>query len=363
MKIYFHIASLGNGGAERVIANLSSEFAMHGHEVTIVTCVDLESEYKVNESVKRYKLFRDDDGKTFLRHIKRIFRLRKMILKDNPDVIISFMADSNIRAIFATLFLQTKSIYSVRNVPEIEYGSSFWFTMITRFLFKCANGGVFQTQAAKEWFPKSIQKKSTIIYNPINNSFFKINRSPIPGKIIACGRLSKEKNHKMLISAFSHVVKIHPKCKLYIYGIGELHDELQRQIEVLNLLENVFLMGRTSCVEETLKEAEIFVLSSDFEGMPNALMEAMAVGVPCISTDCPCGGPRALLESGRNGVLVPVKDERAMTQAIIDLLDDKRRKMTYSENAKAATINFTQEKIYQQWLAYIKSLMREQSLE
>lgn len=228
---------------------------------------------------------------------------------------------------------------------------------MAKHLFQKADGGVFQTKDAQKWFPLPIQKISEVIYNPINDAFFGEKYHPIANNVVTCGRLEEQKNQEMLVVAFSEVIKKYPDAHLNIYGEGGLRERLHQQIVELHLENNVFLMGKTSDVPAVLGTAQIFVLPSRYEGMPNALMEAMAVGVPCISTDCPCGGPQALLESGKNGILVPVGDTNALANAIMELLADEGQRKRYSRNAKKAAENYTQEKICNKWLSYIGAVV------
>ena len=219
-----------------------------------------------------------------------------------------------------------------------------------------ADGCVFQTKDAKEWFPKKLQKKSTIIYNAVKADFFEIQRKPIDGLVVTCGRLEEQKNHKMLIRAFKNVVEKYPNTKLHIYGEGSLQEQLQKLIDDLGLKNSIILKGITSDVSSILKEADIFVLPSLYEGMPNALMEAMAVGVPSIATDCPCGGSKMLLED-ENGVLVKNDDEYELSKAIELLLIDKSKKIQLSKNAKKEANNFKADDIYIKWNEYIEKVV------
>ena len=184
-----------------------------------------------------------------------------------------------------------------------------------------ADGCVFQTKEAQEWFPERLQRKSKIIYNAVKEDFYHIERKPNRGEIVTCGRLTEQKNHAMLIAAFADVVKQYPYATLKIYGEGALRETLQQQINEAGLQDKALLMGATDNVGKALETADLFVLSSDYEGMPNALMEAMAAGVPCISTDCPCGGPRELFGENLKKKLVPCGDANQMALKISEVLD------------------------------------------
>lgn len=356
-KIMFYINTLKNGGAERAMSNLASEFAKNGHDVRFVTSVRTDGEYQLSPTVERLVLEEFEMKQNrWKKNILRIQKLRRFCKMERPDVLIAFMAEPNFRAVLASLGLPARTIISVRNDPNKEYARGL-FRFVGRYILPFADGCVFQTEEARNWFPKKLQRKSAIIFNAVQPQFYQVKRRPKEQLIVACGRLEPQKNHKMLIQAFCDVVKEHPKARLRIYGEGRLRGEIEQLIKKCFLTEYVHLMGTTADVPVALAEADVFVLSSDFEGMPNALMEAMAIGLPCISTDCPCGGSRLLLENGRNGALIPPRDQKRLADAINKLLDDADLKDNYAVNAKAAAGQFTSGYIYREWKRYIETIL------
>ena len=210
--------------------------------------------------------------------------------------------------------------------------------------------------------PKQLQKKSIILPNPVNNAFYQVPWEPAPGRIVTCGRLMDQKNHRLLIDAFHTVTERNPNLplELRIYGVGPLEEELQNQIHALHLDNSVKLMGRTDEVPEVLRHAELFVLSSNAEGSPNALMEAMAVGVPCVSTDCPCGGPRMLLKD-TGAPLVPVGDRNALADGIETMLLDEERRVSCTRKVKETAARFTQDRVTAGWISYIERVVGAKS--
>lgn len=364
MKVLFYINVLSGGGAERVIANLANQLTENGLEVVLVTSTSTPNEYSVDESVKRIILDKILKGKEnrISKNLKLIFQLRKRIKIEKPDVVISFMQEPNFRLVLATRGLKTKTIVSVRNDPVKEYpGRVGW--IIGKILLPMADGCVFQTEDAKHWFPLKLQKKSRIIYNAVADEFYKtplINRNKKTRIVVSCGRLSKQKNHKLLIEAFSLVVKKYDDVILKIYGEGELKNDLNLLIVKLGLQNKIQLMGSTSNVPLALAEASVFVLSSDFEGMPNALMEAMAMGLPCISTDCPCGGSRMLLDEG-GGLLIPVRDKKRLYGALDEVLGNQEKSNRMSMNAKEKAQKFRADYIFQEWYDYIFNVLHDKN--
>lgn len=353
-KILFYINTIKRGGAERVMTNLSSQFAENGYETVFVTSFPEKEEYELNKKIKRYNLEEQELKESRLkRNISRIQKLRKVCKKERPDVLVSFMAEPNFRAIIATMGLPVKTIVSVRNDPNVEYGGRLMH-FVGKWILPLADGCVFQTEDAKAWFPKRLQEKSTIIFNAVKSEFYHVTREPEEGLIVTLGRFQVQKNHKLLIHAMQQVKKKYPSVRLKLYGQGVLQEELEHLIAELGLQENVTIEGQTDNVAEALKYADIFAMTSDFEGMPNALMEALAVGVPSISTDCPCGGPRMLIEDGVNGLLFPVNDLNALVVSIEKLLENKALKDSMSKAARWNAQKYQEAEIFNQWKEYIQ---------
>lgn len=354
-KIIFYIDSMRKGGANRVVSNLCNFFSEKGHEVVLVNDV-LPSpsipEYSVRNQVRRVYINSNIHAK-LLSNCVRIYKLRKTIKNLNADVVVAFMGPPNIRMLISTLGLHTKKIVSVRNDPKVEYGEKGFTKKVKMAIFRLADGCVFQTEDAKMYFPEEVREKSRIIFNPVNPIFYKVDRVAQPHDVIAVGRLEPQKNHKLLIDAFSQVASLFPNEKLFIYGDGSLRKSLENYIERLGLGSRVFLPGATSDVSKRLSEAKVFVLSSDFEGMPNALMEAMAVGVPCISTDCPCGGPKNLIQADLQGVLIECGDSKSLASALKKVLRDGELQKDMSVAAKHRAEEFRSDLIFRQWDEYI----------
>ena len=357
MKVLLYINVLGGGGAERVVANLANQLSDHGHIVGIITSFTVLNEYYINENITRFNL----DTRAYKGRIDknycRIKQLRDILIREEPDILLSFMAEPNFRAIIAAAHLRTKVIVSVRNDPNREYGGVIGH-LIGKLLLPIADGCVFQTSEAQQWFSKKLQSKSKIILNQVNDEFFSVSRYPQQGQIVTLGRLSKQKNHLLLIRSFSEIVHKYPFAELHIYGDGEMRDELSMAIKDLELDSKVFLMGNTKNVYEVLAKADIFVLSSDYEGMPNALIEAMSVGVPCISSDCPCGGPNMIINNNETGLLFPVGQQAKLVEKLDFMLSNEREKMRIGDNAKKyARTHFDAEKIYNDWEEYLLSII------
>lgn len=353
----FYINTLVTGGAERVISRLAVHFARAGYETHFVTSFPVEGEYPLSEDVVRYSLEEQELPQSrLMRNLSRIMKLRRLCKQVQPDVLISFMQEPNFRAILATVGLPVKTIVSVRNDPNREYGGTMG-RLVGKYIMPLADGCVFQTEQACAWFPRRLRERSAIILNEVNEAFFQTERSNAE-HVVCLGRLSAQKNHSMLIRAFSRVAKRYPEQNLLIYGKGDYYEILEQLIRELHLEERVKLMGTTDQVHEVLSRSGIFVLSSDYEGMPNALMEAMAVGVPSVTTDCPCGGPNMLIRHEENGLLVPVGDEEAMADALDRLLSDPEWANRLGDQARKDAQQYNPERIFQEWKAFVDKYIR-----
>lgn len=370
MKIMFVVNSMNKGGAERVIANLSSYFSKE-NDVNIVTIYNSVISYELAPNVNVLPL---DDFKTDLyselkpkenkikkiwKYIKRIRKLNYYKTKKKPDIIISFSPVPSFLTLFSNFSKKIKTIVSVRNDPQKEFKSKF-FQILMNYLYPKADGIVFQTEDARSYFKESIIKKSIIIPNPINLDFVV---QPFQGKrkkeIVNVARLEEQKNQKLLISAFNSVLKKHPAYKLTIYGEGKLRKELENLIKKLDLNQNVFLAGVSNQIKEDIYKARMFVLSSNYEGMPNALMEAMALGLPVISTDCPCGGPKFLIQNNENGILVPTGNVDALTNAMLKIIENEEFSSEIGMQANKLCEQLHPDKINKIWETYIFAVRDE----
>ena len=172
-------------------------------------------------------------------------------------------------------------------------------------------------------------------------------------KIVCTARLSPEKNQAFLIKTFALIKDKYPEYKLEIYGEGPCRNDLQKLIDDLNVNSCVRLMGRKHDIIKYIQDASVFVLPSNSEGMPNALLEAMALGIPCISTDCPIGGPADIIDDGVNGILIPMNDQNALIEAIDKIISNQIFANKLSKNASLVTSKFDTDIICKEWGEYL----------
>lgn len=347
-KISFVIGGMSRGGAERVISILANHYAELGWNVDIVMFLQNNVEYKLDDRIHLVDMTRKTQNKiagapywvsSFKRYIKR---------KD-PDVIVSFVARINVVVLLATLGMKKKIIISERNDPALD-GRSKFLDAITKVLYKSARKIIFQTNRAAGHFKGSILKNSVIIPNPITVNCFVQEKTK--HKIVSVGRLAEQKNHQLLIDAFSEIVERHPDYELWIYGEGTLRNELEKKISKLHLENKIFLPGNTPDIYEKIADAEIFVLVSNYEGLSNALLEAMMMGLPCISTTC--AGSDEYIEDGCNGLLVPVGDREKLTVAIERLIENDSLRISIGKSGKKSVEQCDSRIVIKKWCEAIE---------
>ncbi len=355
MKILFYINALGRGGAERAISNTASYFAEHGWDTILLTSFRIRDEYSCSKKVRRMSIEKEQIVQSRIRrNVSRIREIRKILKCEKVDVAVSFMGEANFRLVFASAGLPVKTIVSVRNDPKQEYKGMIG-RIVGKYILPLADGAVFQTDEAGEWFPKRLRSRSKVIFNVVDKKFYQTK----PGggtDIVTCGRVVPQKNHALLIRSFHRICENFPEVQLYIYGAIETDSDIPDLVERLSLQNRVHLMGKTETVEDILSGASVFVLSSDYEGMPNALMEAMAVGVASISTDCPCGGPRELFGDKLRDMLVPTGDEAALADKMTELLADHKKREETGRKMRERAEEFRTEVIGDKWIAYVISV-------
>ena len=354
--VVFFPDALKSGGAERVTIHLTDYLRGQGLRVAVMTTFDLgKNEYSVPDGVDRIdvgirekKLFELIKG--YYREIKKI----------DVGVAVLMGVPHGCYIIPACLMNRVKVVVSERNSPANYNGKKLTQKVMT-FCMHYGCGYVFQTRDAMEYY-KVGNKPKTVIANPLDASDYPIkliNESKKFENIISVGRLYTQKNQKLMIDAFSKVKQKYPNISLTIYGEGCLRSELEQMIEEYKLQNCVFLPGEVPDIKNKLENADIFLFSSDFEGIPNALLEAMAVGLPCISTDCPCGGPASVIENGINGLLVPVGDSSAMASALELLLTDGKLAKKIGKNAQQIRESLDIKIIGDKWVQFIKQFLND----
>ena len=340
MKIIFCTPHLATGGSERVMSLLANKFVQEGHSVEIILLSSNKCSYYLNEKIVT-TYAGSNDNTTIL---KRMFWLRAYVKKKSPDLTIAFLEKAYCFTLLSLLGLNVRVIASERNDPS---SSLIYWRVLKWFLLPQATHLVVQTQKIKDYFPTKIQQKTSIIFNPVTDKVFNLSVTEKNKIIVAVGRLYPQKNHKLLIEAFSKIHKKHQDYNLYIFGDGPLKQPLTELIHDLNLEGRCFLKGRTEGIVEEMNRAELFCLSSDFEGMSNALIEAVCIGLPIVTTNV--SGTEIFLENEKNALIVNIGDTQAFAMAMDRLLSDEKLKKNMSEANKAKANIFRMDNIYKQW--------------
>jgi glycosyltransferase involved in cell wall biosynthesis len=344
----------GAGGAERQIILLSNQLAKRGHDVTLCVLSEYKSKYKIDESVHIVDLTSVEGGRLSI--LKRFLAFRKFVVKMCPDFIVNYNLQSAYFCLAIPKKCRGKVIYAERGDPyDAEYSGL--LGKIRDITVNRMDGLVFQSEGARDFFDSSIKKKSVVIHNSVN---VPQDKYPIPTerekRIVNVGRLHPQKNQKLLIDAFAQVEKDFPDYVLEIYGDGGLKDELQLHVEFLQLQDRVHLNASRKDIWDCISKASLFVLTSDYEGMPNALMEAMALGLPCIATNCRPGGARTLIEDGVNGFVVPLKDLKGLVDKMVYMLSHSDEAEHMAQNARKLQETHSDKAIFDQWNNYLFQL-------
>lgn len=347
---------MSGGGCERVIAQLLTCFARDGIECTLVTECGVPSFYDLPESVRQIYLTFDNTLKSS--KIPRAYRkLRKLVKQEKPDLVLALPEKVNVWTVLFLLGSGVPVVVSERNDPH-RHPENKTKRLLRRLVYPFARGFIFQTQDAADYFPKSIRKRGVVLDNPLDTS-----RIPAPHEgarrkvVAAAGRLHKQKNFELLIRAFARLYKTHHEYALEIYGEGPEKNELMKTASRLGVAGAVHLLGQSKTLLEDINDCAMFVLSSDYEGMPNVLIEAMACGLSCIATDCPIGGVRSLIQNGENGLLIPTGNERALLNAMTAVADDPALAARLGGNAKQIQRRLDETVVAAEWRRYLETIV------
>lgn len=352
--ICFLLNDLASGGAERVTSILANDLALRGYNVTIVLLRD-EVSYYVRSDVHIVVLKTTIGTLKAKRIWSYVMQLKQLAHKLNRPVFIAMLNSVLHYAVIASIIAPVRVIACERNDPYQQYKSR-WSRFLRRQFFRLSDYAVFQTDSAKSFYPDVVQRRSRTIPNPVIIPSLIWTYSQANSDTIICVcRLERQKNIPMLLKAMKIVVKQRPQTKLNIYGHGSESSELEKFCEELGLTSNVNFCGTTQNVTSALSESAVFVSSSDFEGISNSILEALAFGIPVVATDCPGGGTASMIKSGENGLLTPVGDHNSLAAAIISLLNDPVRAKKMGMNARESCKAFSLEVISSKWINIIES--------
>ena len=356
MRITLIIPSLSRGGAERIMSALANLWAEQGRAVTLLTFDHGDTPaYRLSPVIEHRRLgllaTSRNAAQGFFRNLWRVRRLRRAIRESKADVVISFMDITNVLTVLATRGLRTRVVISERIDPSLHDIGRAW-SALRRLTYGYADAVVCQTDPALRWVQHRVHINGRVIPNPVVAPMARTGAERGAGAqaptIVAMGRLVPQKGFDLLLQAFAQIASRHPEWTLKIIGTGPLRAELERQAAELRIADRVQLVGELADPFPLVGAAELFVLSSRFEGFANALCEAMAMGLPVISFDCP-SSPAEIIRHGENGILVPAQDVPALASAMDHLMGDAALRRRLASRAPEVLSRYAPEKILALW--------------
>lgn len=349
-KIIVVIGTLAVGGAERVLSILSEPLADHFSDVKFVLWVNNEVSYNIDSRVKIVSLV---DKYHTENRIKLISYFREFVKEENPDLILSFLTPFNMLTLVAMRGIHIPVIVAERADPKwIKGGKPMMW--LRDHLYRKAKGILTQTEYAKSCYRDCLKAKTTVIYNPVTmdeNQVGSALRCKKEKVFVTAGRLEPVKNQLMMINAFGRFHKTHTDYRLVIFGEGPMRNDLMSQIISLGLQGSVLLSGNSKSLWQEMAKAECFLLTSTNEGMSNAMIEAMCLGLPVISTKV--AGATDLIQNGENGFLIDVNDTNALILKMNFLADNPGLRDKVGQKAQEIYSQLRKEIVCQEWVNYL----------
>lgn len=348
MKIVFVVPDMIGGGTERIVSLLANEYVKRGIEVAVLIFAGDKVEYPLDERVEIVIVGGPSKGNLAVR-LKRIWFMRRYYRENRNCIIFAFSAMGTVFSGISTIGQKHFMLVSERSDP-----SEYEYRWIRDFFYRRADRIVLQTDDVLELFDRKIRQKAVVIPNPIDPTLPPVYEGKRKKKIATAARLEPSKDHKTLINAFYDFQKQFPDYTLEIYGRGSLENELKDMVKSMGIDGKVNFHGFCKCVREEIRDNAMYVLSSKYEGISNALIETMSMGMPVVATDCPVGGSRMCIKDHKNGIMVPVEDVKAMTKAMIELAADEEFSRKIAKNAAKIRKEFLIEHIADRFLECVE---------
>lgn len=356
-KILFITNSISFGGAAKMLCFLAESFALKGYQVVVANLratnnvTDFER-ILPNVEVVTIKTV----GKN--KHFHRLKAIKRLAHEKKSEIIIGFTAFPNFYSVVISKILRIPSIVSERGDPYHTFSSSIK-DKIVKFVINQSAGAVFQTEGASSYYGKGLRRRSLIIPNPIfiQDEIPVIDFREREKTVVSVGRLDNEqKRYDVMLKSFALFSARHPEYILKLYGRGTQENEIRQWSQELGIQEKVKFMGLTTHPMLDIARDGMFLITSDYEGISNSLLEAMAVGLPCVSTDHSPGGARLLIEDHINGLLTPIGDVEAISKALCEFAENPDLAKKCGNNAKNVVSRFAPSKIIDMWESYINRI-------
>ena len=365
MNILFLISSLNSGGAERVASTLCNAWSARGDSVLLVPTFSGGGEpfYKIRDSVVityLADLLETKEGKS-KRYFERLITLRCLVRNSLPDVVISFLPNVNVAALLATAFTRVPNVICERSDPSMIPMGRFWRNACN-VSYRFADLLTVQTEAVKASISRVYGglDRIAVVPNPLPEGLLDyradLNVAKERKVLLSLGRLSEEKRVGQIIEAFTELLPHFPDWDLHIYGDGPERDQHVSTIKRKGLESRIFLQGSTSAPWSVMAAADAFVMNSRFEGFPNALMEAMGVGLPCVTSDCP-SGPREISRDGKDALLIPSGDISSLRSALNCLMSDTDLRRGLGARARESVVTrYSLDAVLELWDEFFKQV-------
>lgn len=353
-SILFIINYLDLGGAGKMLKYVANLCSAHFRKVTVLTLDEPYRSTDLNPKVEHVTL-RYKEGRGMFWRLMQTHRLRKLINSISPDIVCPFVSDVCFLSRVAAYGLKAKFVSAERGDPYTK--NKVWDVMM-RWTYNHSDYCFFQLPQARDYYGKRVSKKSFVIPNVFVQEK---DITPYFGErkktIVSAGRFVAEKRYEILISAFAIVHEAHPEYKMILYGEGPFLEQYKQQAERLGISGLIEYPGYVKGVAKAIREDGVFVLSSRYEGIPNSLIEALSIGIPCVSTDCTPGGPRFLTKDGNNGLLVPVDDVDAMADSINTIIENAELANRLSELGPTILSELSDDVISKKWIEAFGSIL------
>jgi glycosyltransferase involved in cell wall biosynthesis len=355
MKILFIIRDMVIGGAGKQLALIANALSDKGHDVFIYSYFGGENKHNINSNVK-YIAQDPVPTSKIKEYLFAVPHIRKQMKIIKPDIAISWRCNAGCFTVLAALGLPLKTIFSERSDPYTETSLAL---KISAFICNFSDGGVFQTEAVKKYY-KHLSSKSIVIPNPFDEKLCNPEILPISkrkNEIVHIARMMiVQKRQDIMLKAFKIFLKRHPDYMLSFYGGGLDFEKVRSQAQNLGLEKSIFFHGDVVDAAKKIGSTKLLVLTSDYEGIPNVVMEAFAMGVPVVSTDCSPGGARVLINDGENGFIVPVRNPTAIAEKMCQIVENDSLANEFVTSAQAKLESFKPNLIFNKWNTFLLDL-------